>query len=92
MPATPSASASVSESKKLSVGSAGQEQTKFRGCDRVGWAFSFAATAYNLIAAAEAVGGVGASAPANSQLNRCSRIVEADICDRDHLATCAHWR
>ena len=27
---------------------AGQEQTKFRGCDRVGWAFSFAATAYNL--------------------------------------------
>ena len=27
---------------------AGQDQTKFRGCDRVGWAFSFAATAYNL--------------------------------------------
>jgi hypothetical protein len=27
---------------------AGLEQTKFRGCDRVGWAFSFAATAYNL--------------------------------------------
>ena len=27
---------------------AGQEQTKFRGCDRVGWAFSFAAAAYNL--------------------------------------------
>jgi hypothetical protein len=25
-----------------------QEQTKFRGCDRVGWAFTFAATAYNL--------------------------------------------
>ena len=24
------------------------EQTKFRGCDRVGWAFSFATTAYNL--------------------------------------------
>src|SRR6201981_827983 len=27
---------------------AGLEQTKFRGCDRVGWAFSFAATTYNL--------------------------------------------
>ena len=27
---------------------AGLEQTKFRGCDRVGWACSFAATAYNL--------------------------------------------
>ena len=27
---------------------AGLEQTKFRGCDRVGWAFSFAATAYDL--------------------------------------------
>ena len=27
---------------------AGQEQTKFRGCDRVGWVFTFAAAAYNL--------------------------------------------
>src|SRR6478752_1712569 len=27
---------------------AGLEQTKFRGCDRVAWAFSFVATAYNL--------------------------------------------
>jgi transposase len=27
---------------------AGQEQTKFRGCDRVGWAFTFTAAAYNL--------------------------------------------
>jgi transposase len=27
---------------------AGQDQTKFRGCDRVGWAFTFAAAAYNL--------------------------------------------
>src|SRR5260370_33636656 len=26
-----------------------QEQTKFRGCDRVGWAFTFAAAAYNLM-------------------------------------------
>ena len=28
---------------------AGQEQTKFRGCERVGWAFTFAAAAYNLV-------------------------------------------
>lgn len=27
---------------------AGQEKTKFRGRERVGWAFTFAATAYNL--------------------------------------------
>jgi transposase len=28
---------------------AGQEKTKFRGVDRVGWAFTFAAAAYNLV-------------------------------------------
>jgi hypothetical protein len=28
---------------------AGQEKTKFRGRERVGWAFAFAAAAYNLI-------------------------------------------
>ncbi|MDA9522250.1 transposase [Bradyrhizobium sp. CCBAU 11434] len=28
---------------------AGQEKTSFRGRDRVGWAFTFAATAYNLV-------------------------------------------
>jgi transposase len=28
---------------------AGQEKTKFRGVDRVGWSFTFAAAAYNLI-------------------------------------------
>jgi IS5 family transposase len=27
---------------------AGQEKTKFKGCERVGWAFIFAAAAYNL--------------------------------------------
>ena len=27
---------------------AGQDKTKFRGRDRVGWAFTFAAAAYNL--------------------------------------------
>jgi hypothetical protein len=28
---------------------AGQEKTKFRGCDRVGFAFTFAVAAYNLV-------------------------------------------
>ena len=28
---------------------AGQEKTKFRGIERVGWAFTFAAAAYNLV-------------------------------------------
>ena len=28
---------------------AGQEKTKFRGLDRVGWAFTFSAAAYNLV-------------------------------------------
>jgi transposase len=28
---------------------AGQEKSRFRGCDRVGWAFTFAAAAYNLV-------------------------------------------
>lgn len=28
---------------------AGQKKTRFRGCDRVGWAFTFAAAAYNLV-------------------------------------------
>jgi hypothetical protein len=37
-------------------------------------------------AAAEAVGGVGMSAPPNCQLNRRRRTVKVDICD---LATCA---
>ena len=28
---------------------AGQDKTKLRGRDRVGWAFTFAAAAYNLV-------------------------------------------
>jgi hypothetical protein len=51
MPATPSVSASakrIEEAFGWIKMVAGLEQTKFRGCDRVGWAFSFAATAYNL--------------------------------------------
>ena len=45
---------------------AGLEQTKFRGRDRVGWAFSFAATAYNLTRLPKLLAGVGMSAPPNS--------------------------
>jgi hypothetical protein len=40
-------------------------------------------------AIAKAVGGVGMSAPPNCQLSRRRRTVNADICDRHHLATCA---
>ena len=43
----------------------GQEKTKFRGRDRVGWAFTFAAAAYNLCAVAKTAGDAGMSAPAN---------------------------
>ena len=32
----------------MGIAIAGQERTKFRGCERVGWAFTFAAAAYNL--------------------------------------------
>ena len=50
--AMPSVSASVSASKRRSAGSRRvprQEKTKFRGRGRVGWAFTFAAAAYNLV-------------------------------------------
>ena len=46
---------------------AGLEQTKFRGRDRVGWAFRFAATAYNLTRLPKLLGR-GMSAPSNCQL------------------------
>src|SRR3954462_3636930 len=36
---------------------AGQEKTKFRGRDRVGWAFTFAAAAYNLVRLPKLVAG-----------------------------------
>ena len=35
---------------------AGQEQTRFRGRDRVGWAFTFAAAAYDLVRLAKLLG------------------------------------
>jgi transposase len=37
---------------------AGQQKTKFRGVDRVGWAFSFAAAAYNLVRLPRLLAGV----------------------------------
>src|SRR6202020_1450213 len=49
--AMPSPSGSGSASRRHSAGSrlvAGQEKTKFRCRDRVGWAFTFVAAAYNL--------------------------------------------
>ena len=52
MPAMPSASASASASRKASAGSRpspARSKTKFRGRERVGWAFTFAAAAYNLV-------------------------------------------
>jgi hypothetical protein len=61
----------------------GQEKTKFRGRDRVGWAFTFAAAAYNLGAVAQApAGNRRMSAPAGCKLIGRWRIVEADIGDR----------
>jgi transposase len=38
---------------------AGQEKTNFRGRDRVGWAFTFAATAYNLVRLPRLIGEAG---------------------------------
>src|SRR6266702_1852436 len=37
---------------------AGQAKTSFRGRDRVGWAFTFAAAAYNLVRLPKLIGGV----------------------------------
>jgi transposase len=39
---------------------AGQRKTRFRGRDRVGWAFAFAAAAYNLVRLPELVAGAAA--------------------------------
>ncbi|MCG2645844.1 MULTISPECIES: IS5 family transposase, partial [Bradyrhizobium] len=38
---------------------AGQEKTSFRGRDRVGWAFTFAATAYNLVRLPKLIAEIG---------------------------------
>ena len=64
---------------------AGQEKTKFRGRDRVGWAFTFAAAAYNLVRLPKLHGGADMTAPADCQLIGRWRIVEADLWDRGYL-------
>jgi hypothetical protein len=38
---------------------AGQEKTKFRGRDRVGWAFTFSAAAFNLVRLPRVIVGTG---------------------------------
>ncbi len=38
---------------------AGQEKSRFRGRDRVGWAFTFAAAAYNLVRLPKLIAGPG---------------------------------
>ena len=62
----------------------GQEKTKFRGRDRVAWAFTFTAAAYNLTRLPKLLD-AGMSAPANCRLVGRWRIVEADIWDQTYL-------
>ena len=45
-------------------------KTKFRGRERVGWAFTFAAAAYNLARLPKRSGGLGLKAPANCRFRR----------------------
>jgi transposase len=66
---------------------AGLEQTKFRGCDRVGWAFSFAATAYNLTRLRSCWR--RRHERTAEPPSRRRRTLKADICDRHHPAKCA---
>lgn len=68
---------------------AGQVKTKFRGRDRAGWAFTFAAAAY--CAAAETVGGFVLSAAPNCRLIGRWRIVEADLWDRCDASEPRSW-
>ncbi len=63
---------------------AGQEKTRFRGIDRVGWAFTFAAAAYNLVRLAQAHGGGdGMTAIGNHPLIGRWRVSKADPSDRN---------
>ncbi len=65
---------------------AGQDKTKFRGRDRVGWAFTFAAAAYDLVRLPKLIGGiVMTGAASNCRLIGRWWIVAADIWDRDYL-------
>jgi transposase len=66
---------------------AGLEQTKFRGRDRVGWAFSFAATAYNLTRLRSCWR--RRHERTAEPPSRRRRTLKADICDRHHPAKCA---
>ena len=67
---------------------AGQERTKFRGRERVGWAFTFAAAAYNLVRLPKLLEASSVRAPANCRSIGRWRIVEADLWDRAHLDLC----
>ncbi len=67
---------------------AGQEKTKFRGRDRVGWAFTFAAAAYNLVRLPKLHRGdrLMAKVPAFAKAFAGRwRIVEMDVWDNDFL-------
>ena len=56
--------------------------------DRVGWAFTFAAAAYNLVRLPKLLAGAGMTASADCPLIGRWRIVEADLWDRDYLDLC----
>jgi hypothetical protein len=63
-------------------------ETKFRGRERVGWAFTFRGGGLQSGAADQAHGRADMSAPANCKLVGRWRIVNAAIWDRDHLDLC----
>jgi hypothetical protein len=67
---------------------AGQERTKFRGRERVGWPFAFAAAAYNLARLPKLLEAFGVKALADCRLIGRWRIVEADLWDRVYLDLC----
>ena len=66
---------------------AGQEKTKFRGRGRVGWAFTFAAAAYNLVRLPKLIAErVDGKVPAFAKAFAGRwRIVEMDVWDKDFL-------
>ena len=83
--------ASANGSRRPSAGSRpspARSKTKFRGRDRVGWAFTFAAAAYNLARLPKLLEASRVKAPANCRLIGRWRIVEADLWDRAHLDLC----
>jgi hypothetical protein len=65
---------------------AGQDKTRFRGTARVGFAFTFAAAAYNLVRLPKlSRAGADMMAIRDHPLIGTWRIVEADLWDRDYL-------